>query len=217
MTDPCGPRPDHGLRRFFDMWSRIYDARAPQALTYVPVHDAVVSELARRPPPDRVLDVGCGTGILAARLAEEYPGAEVLGVDMSPGMLAKARARSGDVTWVEADAQRLPFDADRFDALCCTESFHWYPDQPQALSEFHRVLRPGGVLYLAFVNPATQRLARVANAAAAAVGRPMRWMTTDALDTLLIDGGFVTDRRVRVRRIPPAGLFPTNLTVACVP
>lgn len=205
---------DHRLRRFFDSWSRVYDARAPQALTYGPVHDAVLGELAQGPPPAAILDVGCGTGILAARLAGAYPTAEVVGADLSPGMLAKARERSNTVCWIEADAQHLPLDSDRFDAVCCTESFHWYPDQEAALAEFHRVLRPGGVLYLAFVNPATQGTARVANSLAGAARRPMRWMTTESLEACLRDGGFETDHRIRIKRMPPAILFPTILTVA---
>lgn len=214
--DPAAPQPepDHGLRRFFDTWSRFYDARAPQALTYIPVHDAVVGELARRPPPAAVLDVGCGTGIFAARLADAYSEARVVGADMSRGMLARARSRSASASWVEADAQHLPMGSASVDAVCCTESFHWYPDQEAALREFRRVLRPGGALYLAFVNPATAAMARLANTVAAAAGRPMQWITTAAVQDRLSAGGFVVDRRVRVRRMPPAVLFPTVLTVA---
>lgn len=203
-----------GLRRFFDIWSRFYDAKAPQSLTYGPVHDAVCAEIARRPVPARIVDVGCGTGILAARLAGAFPDARVTGADLSPGMLERARRRSDSVTWVEADAQHLPFEDASFDTICCTESFHWYPDQRAALSEFRRVLDPEGSLHLAFVNPATPALEWTVNSLTQAVGRPAHWMTGEHLEALLRDAGFEPRRRVRVRRWPPGITLPTYLTVA---
>lgn len=203
-----------GLRRFFDIWSRFYDAKAPQSLTYGPVHDEVCAEIAHQPVPERIVDVGCGTGILAVRLADAYPAARVTGVDLSPGMLERARRRSDSVTWVEADAQHLPFEDASFDSICCTESFHWYPDQLAALSEFRRILGRAGVLYLAFINPSTHALERTVNSLTQAVGRPAHWMTGPGLELLLGDAGFEVRRRVRVRRWPPAIALPTWLTVA---
>lgn len=203
-----------GLQRFFDLWARFYDARAPQALTYGPVHDAVCDAMERRPAPRAVLDVGCGTGILAARVAAAYPAAAVTGADMSPGMLAQARRRSDAVTWVEADAQRLPFADDSFDAISCTESFHWYPDQGRALAEFHRVLHADGALYLAFVNPAGVLVETAVNGLTRLVGRPARWVTAAHLAELLEGARFQVERRVKVRRWPPGVAMPTYLTIA---
>lgn len=202
------------MQRFFDLWARVYDARAPQKLTYGPVHDSVCAALAQRRTPRDVLDVGCGTGILATRLSAVYPGTAVTGVDLSPGMLAQARRRSGTVTWVEADAAALPFADDAFDALCCTESFHWYPDQIAALVEFRRVLRNDGTLYLAFVNPATATVEAAVNALTRAAGRPARWATASHLRGLLDAAGFRVSERVKVRRWPPGVMMPTYLTVA---
>ncbi|MBV9410720.1 MAG: SAM-dependent methyltransferase, partial [Acidimicrobiia bacterium] len=62
MGDSGGPQ-----RGFFDIWSRVYDLAPVQAAIYHPVHDAVLGELRMHPAP-RILDVGCGTGDLTARL-----------------------------------------------------------------------------------------------------------------------------------------------------
>lgn len=202
------------MRWFFDIWSRFYDAKVPQSFAYKPVQDAVCEEIARRPRPRAILDVGCGTGILAARLAARHPDASVTGVDLSAGMLAQARRRSSEVTWIEADAQHLPFDNSSFDALCCTESFHWYADQARALGEFHRVLRPGGTLYIAVINPVTGAAERAVNSLTRLVGRPARWVTGDHLASLLGDAGFHRQAWVKVRRLPPGVVLPTYLTVA---
>src|SRR5262250_1993041 len=94
-------------RRLFDAWSTFYDLSLVQRAVYRQPHDAVVDEL-RRGPCRRILDVGCGTGILAARLRRELPGARVVGCDFSGGMLARARRRARDGGWVRDDAGRLP-------------------------------------------------------------------------------------------------------------
>lgn len=201
-------------RGFFDAWSRFYDAKAPQSLTYRPVHDAVCAEMSRSREPADIVDVGCGTGILAARLAGTYPDARITGVDLSPGMLAKARQRSRSVAWVEADAQHLPFENSSFDAVCCTESFHWYPDQHAALAEFRRVLRGDGALYLAFVNPATRAVEWTVNSLTRTAGRPAHWTTAEHLEQLLDAAGFAVQHRTKVRRWPPGITMPTYLTVA---
>ena len=142
-------------RSFFDLWSRTYYNPVVQAFTYRPVQDAVIAAL-RDHAPDRVLDVGWGTGLFSTRLSAELRVATV-GVDYSWGMIDQAsrhsRARRG-----QADAMALPIASGAVDAIVCTESFHWYPDQARALKEFERVLRPGGRIYVALINPATERI-----------------------------------------------------------
>src|SRR5688572_16393773 len=141
------PRGPHRL--FFDLWSTVYDAPAVQRLTYRPVQDAVVRALCARPPA-RILDVGCGTGRLARRLAGELPASRVVGCDFSRGMLSQARAKGGPPGWVTGDAERLPFADGAFDAVVSTEAFHWFPEPATALAGFHRVLAPHGRLLVAF-------------------------------------------------------------------
>ena len=94
----------------------------------------------------RVLDVGCGTGRLAARLAERH-GCLVAGVDASPEMLAVARGRvPPDVRLEHARAEQLPFAAASFDRVAMTLVFH-HLDRPRALAETRRVLAPAGKLH----------------------------------------------------------------------
>jgi SAM-dependent methyltransferase len=96
-----------------------------------------------------VLEVGCGTGLVLQRIASFAKRA--VGMDLSPGMLDKARARGLEV--VEGSATELPFADSSFD-VCC--SFKVLPHVPQidvALTEMARVTRPGGVIIAEFYNP----------------------------------------------------------------
>ncbi len=100
-------------------------------------------------PGQRLLDVGCGVGITARYFAEVL-GLNVIGVDLRPAMIERARARCGGSSTATkpdfrvADAQSLPFDDDTFDAVICESVLAFVPDRAQALHEFIRVTRPGG-------------------------------------------------------------------------
>jgi SAM-dependent methyltransferase len=90
----------------------------------------------------RLLDVGCGSG-LALQLAAER-GAEVAGIDVSPGLLAIARERLPGADLREGDMESLPWEDDRFDAVTGVNAFQFAGDPRAALREAARVLRPGG-------------------------------------------------------------------------
>jgi len=106
-------------------------------------------ELAAVKPGERVLDVACGTGIVA-RLAAGRVGAEgsVTGVDVNEGMLAVAAAAAGPgaVEWRPADATSLPFPDNGFDVVTCQQGLQFLTDTDKAaaLREMRRVLVPGG-------------------------------------------------------------------------
>jgi ubiquinone/menaquinone biosynthesis C-methylase UbiE len=99
-------------------------------------------------PGERVLDVGSGPGFLAAAIAEAVGSTgAVSGVDISEELLAVARSHCAHQPWVEfrhADATRLPFADQDFDAAISTQVLEFVRDVPAALAEIHRVLRPGG-------------------------------------------------------------------------
>ncbi|HTG47030.1 MAG TPA: methyltransferase domain-containing protein [Actinomycetota bacterium] len=98
---------------------------------------------------DRLLDVGCGTG-WASRTAADIAGS-VVGIDLSPGMIAEARGLAAGVPSVGfaiADAEDLPFADGTFTAVLCTNAFHHYPQPERAIREMTRVLATGGRLVL---------------------------------------------------------------------
>jgi len=95
-------------------------------------------------PGNRLLDLACGTGIVARLAAEQ--GVSVIGGDINPGMLAVAaeRAEGLQVVFQQADAQALPFEDGSFDVLICQQGLQFFPDKSVVISECFRVLRPGG-------------------------------------------------------------------------
>lgn len=98
-------------------------------------------------PPGECLDLCSGTGALVPRLAKRF--ATVIAADISPQMLAVGRERYRDLVtcqWVEADAQLLPFAANRFDAITVSYGVRNLPDLERGLAEAYRVTRPGGEL-----------------------------------------------------------------------
>jgi demethylmenaquinone methyltransferase / 2-methoxy-6-polyprenyl-1,4-benzoquinol methylase len=113
----------------------------------------------------RAIDVASGTGKMAADLHRSAgPGGEVLGVDISPGMIGVARARfagRAGLTFVVGDAMALPAEDDRFDAATIAFGMRNLPDYTRGFAEMARVVRPGGrVVCLEIARPRS-RLARV--------------------------------------------------------
>lgn len=96
-------------------------------------------------PGSRVLDVACGTGIVA-RTAVHHTGAAgvVVGLDLHAGMLAVARTQEPTGAWVQGSATVLPFATSAFDVVVCQQGVQFFPDRLAALREMYRVLRPGG-------------------------------------------------------------------------
>ncbi|MFI1915978.1 class I SAM-dependent methyltransferase [Nocardia sp. NPDC020380] len=143
-----------GLNRtiaaFFSVAARAYDQRTLQRVVYQPPQDEMI-HLLRDYGSRRIVDIGCGTGILTARIAAELTPEVVYGIDMSPGMLARARERSTGVQWRNAPAEQLGLPDGSVDAVVTTTAFHFF-NQSAALAEFHRVLKPGGLLAIDALN-----------------------------------------------------------------
>lgn len=198
-------------RRLFDLWASTYDWPRAQLAYYQPVQDVVLGQL-RGLPARRILDVACGTGILAERLAHELGTDLVCGCDSSGRMLEKAAARRA-ARWVQADAQYLPLSSGSLDVVVCTESFQWFPGPDAVLTEFHRVLAPGGLLVVETVNMRTASVAWVARASAALLGQPAYWATLAEVESRVRRAGFGNVRRQRVPRFG-GFLLPAVLIVA---
>jgi ubiquinone/menaquinone biosynthesis C-methylase UbiE len=100
----------------------------------------------------RVLDVGCGTGRVAGRLASVF-GVDAVGVDRSAAMIAEARRDHGAVARFEiGDVEQLPFDAAEFDAVLARMMVHLVA-RPVAFVEISRILRPGGRVVVSTADP----------------------------------------------------------------
>lgn len=106
-----------------------------------------VIEAAQIQSGQRVVDVACGTGVLACAVAERIgPQGSIVGVDINEGMLAVAREKAAQIEWLQAPAEALPLADNSCDAAVSQFGLMYFEDQKGALSEMMRVLRPGGNL-----------------------------------------------------------------------
>jgi SAM-dependent methyltransferase len=109
-------------------------------------------------PGERVLDLGCGAGtdtLVAAQMVG--PGGRVTGIDMTPEMLARARAAAEEmgatnVDFVESEVEQLPFDDESFDVVISNGVIDLIPDKDAVFSEIYRVLEPSGRIQVADVS-----------------------------------------------------------------
>lgn len=93
---------------------------------------------------ESVLDIACGTGVVARLAAQRGHAGRLVGIDLNTAMLATARTRSADIEWLQGSALELPFDENSFDVVLCQLGLQFFPDRPLALKEMVRVLKPGG-------------------------------------------------------------------------
>ena len=180
-------------------------------------------ELAALQQGERVLDLACGTG-LVARLAAQKVGPEgkVTGLDLNTGMLAVARKLppppGAPITWVEGSALAMDLLSASFDVILCQQGFQFFSDKPAALREIHRVLVPGGRLLLSVwktagpysiaVSTALERHTGVETALRYRAARVVP--DAEELRGLLVDAAFhgVHIRQsVMTIRLPPAKAF----------
>ena len=106
----------------------------------------IVAE-ARVAPGRSVLDVACGTGIVARTAADAQRGqGRVVGVDLNPAMLSVARRVRPEIDWREGDAASLPFPDGAFDVVLCQMALMFFPDRVKALREMARVVTGRGTV-----------------------------------------------------------------------
>ena len=202
--DPARTYEDYFVRFQFRPWARDLVSRAaPMA-------------------GERVLDVACGTGVVARMVAGEIDGiGRVVGLDPSPAMLAVARAESAaeglNIEWVEGSAGAMPFPDASFDLVTIQQGLQFVPDREEALAEVRRVLRPGGRVVSATWLSLEHMPFRAAVAAAIeraaghpAMARPFSAGDRDTLVALFVSAGFdpVTVERVdRTNHYPDPDRF----------
>jgi ubiquinone/menaquinone biosynthesis C-methylase UbiE len=168
----------------------------------------ILVELAQLRPSERVLDVACGTGVVARIAATRVgPSGTVVGIDLNPGMLSVARSvespesrSGGQLQWQEASANKLPFPDGSFNVVYCQLGLQFFADRPSALREMRRVLGTEGRLALmvwrgihespgfAVLANALQR--HVGQAAAAIMRAPFGLSNADELEALVRAAGF---------------------------
>jgi ubiquinone/menaquinone biosynthesis C-methylase UbiE len=145
---------DHlgATRAYYDDFSARYDdrrgGRDPGGYHDL-IDDLEVELVARYGAGREVLEVGCGTGLLLERFARFAERA--VGVDLSPGMLEKARARGLDV--MEGSATKLPYPDASFDVVCSFKVLAHVAPIREAMAEMARVTRPGGIILAELYNP----------------------------------------------------------------
>jgi ubiquinone/menaquinone biosynthesis C-methylase UbiE len=157
-------------------------------------------------PGERVLDVACGTGLVARAAAPRVgSNGQVVGLDINPGMLAMGRRASAtagvSIEWLNGNAISLPLSDAAFDVVLCQQGLQFFPDRPATLREMNRVLVGGGRLALSVWrsiehNPGQVALAEgllrhVGSEAAARVHEAFSLGDDKELRTLMAAAGFV--------------------------
>jgi malonyl-CoA O-methyltransferase len=142
-----------------DRKSRIKDSFAAQANVYDAAADLqwlVAERLAERiaarvkQSPKRVLEIGCGTGFLSARLVQAFPDAYFTLSDIAPTMLSRCRSRlGGNHDYRIMDGERPEGLVGSFDLIASSLAFQWFVDLPSALERLAHLLAPGGRLMFA--------------------------------------------------------------------
>lgn len=200
-------------RAYYDAFADRYEAHRGDNDPggYHELLDQLESDFVRRfAAGGDILEVGCGTGLVLQRLRSFARSAK--GVDLSPGMLARARERGLDVQ--EASATALPFPDATFDATCSFKVLAHVPEVETALREMLRVTRPGGTVIAEFYNPLSLRalVKRFGPAGKIAEGTTERQVFTrydspaDVRKLLPPDAPIVASRGVRIL-IPSAKMM----------
>ena len=182
------------LRKSFARAADTYDAAA---VLQREIADRLLERLDLvRMQPQRILDIGCGTGYDLTRLSRRYPKSWVLGVDIAEGMAQRARRRSGvwrrwigRTTFVCGDAEDLPVATASADMIVSNLSLQWC-DPRKVFEEARRVLRPGGLLMFTTFGPDTLRELRAAWHAADNATHVHSFIDMHHLGDMLIHAGF---------------------------
>lgn len=152
------------------------------------MYDAIVDEIEKM-ESGKILDVGCGNGNLFTMLPDDKY--ELYGVDFCENMIDEARKNCGEnASFLQSDAEKLPFKNNSFDVVVCNASFHHYIHPNTVLMQMNRVLKDGGVLLLGdpyiprLVRPMINFLIRYGD------NGDYHFYGIDEMQKLLLDNGF---------------------------
>lgn len=170
---------------------------------------------------EAVLDIACGTGVVARLASRRMAKGHVTGLDLNKGMLAIAGilpSEGAPIDWIEGSALELPFPAGKFDLILCQLGLQFFPDQGRALREMRRVLTPSGRVALSVYSPIERTpgahafvlaLDCVLGPTASRIKRGEHsFNAPDELKELLIDAGFA---EVEVQTVVQKIVFPSVL------
>lgn len=150
--------PDEAMRKEFNQWAAEGRGRAMEE-HHVSIGEQTIAAMQLR-PGERVLDLGCGTGWAARRIAGLVQGVaaerpqdfgQVIGLDVSDEMIRQARELSGEVEnalFVWGSAHEIPWEENYFQKVLSIEAFYYCQDQAQVLGEVRRVMAPRAELYI---------------------------------------------------------------------
>jgi len=139
----------------FSAQADVYDAAADlQWLVAEHLSDQITARIKKA--PERVLEIGCGTGFLSARLAEAFPETRLLLTDIAPTMLSRCRTRVGNRhDYKVLDGERPEGLVGKFDLIASNLAFQWFVDLPGALARLAELLAPGGQMIFSTLGQAT--------------------------------------------------------------
>jgi malonyl-CoA O-methyltransferase len=206
MPNPIDELDFAEVRRAFDHAAASYDAHA---VLQREVCDRLLERLDFMAlQPQRVLDVGSGTGYGLAHLRTRYAEADLCALDIAPAMLAAARARLPQPTWTQravqrlaphasrlthlvcADMERLPLAADSVNLVWSSLALQWAHDLEATLRGMHRVLAPNGLLIFATFGPDTLKELRAAFSVVDDAPHVNRFIDLHDIGDMLIHAGF---------------------------
>ncbi len=198
---------DEELRTEFNEWARAGKGESMER-GHGPVGRQAI-QLMRVPADARVLDVGCGSGWATRALAGYSINGQVTGIDISDEMIRVARESSAafpNTDFEVASAEQLPFTDSEFTHAFSMESLYYYENISEAVTEIHRVLRPGGlfvaIMDLYWESEATHQWIDTLKV-------PVELLSVEDYRSLFVDAGFVNIRDQRLFDPTP---IPENYT-----
>ncbi|CDZ94668.1 malonyl-ACP O-methyltransferase BioC [Pseudomonas saudiphocaensis] len=190
MTDVVGS--DSALpdkRRVAASFSRAATSYDAVAELQRAVGNTLIERLPDDLEPNRWLDLGCGTGYFSRRLAQCFPQAEGVALDIAEGMLRHAAPQGGAGAFVAGDAESLPLREGSVDLIFSSLALQWCEDFPAVLREARRVLRPGGIFAFSSLCAGTLQELRDSWQAVDGFAHVNRFRTLDTYQHLCADSG----------------------------